>query len=231
MRGFADAKRFHEENTGLSFKPFTIKEGAAPEQIRVLALAYEDRAYPDYPLIQSLIMHREWQILKPIRCAAVDSESPDPLTCALCAAKAPRSLRTYIPVLRRARPNEDNYKAQVQVIEYGREGVNEILAQIEELEGHNISLCDFKIKRLGKGKDTEYKWIMVPSTMRPLNDFELSLQKDVPNMDEALPVKDEITIERRAAEYRATTQQVTAVAELPAPVGDDGITQEDEIPF
>jgi hypothetical protein len=94
---------------------------------------------------------------------------------------------------------------------------------LDELEG-GITSCDFKIKRQGKGKDTTYKWIIMPSTIRPLNEQERALADEVPNFDELFPIKPPVEMKRRAAEWLASQNA--------APVSnDDEQPGDDEIPF
>jgi hypothetical protein len=240
MRGFAKATHFNEENSGLPFSPFQIKENGPGETVRVLALPAFDPERPDYPVIQSIVMHRAWKVLNPTRCASTyfneeegiteQTTEPGPSMCPLCAVKAPRTLRTYIPVLRRKRPDETGYQPKVQVVEYGREGVNVVIAQMEELPGNDLTTIDFKIKRQGKGKDTKYPWIAVQGTHRPLNEMELAMLVDVPDIDALLPCKTPVEMQRRADDYVKATEKVLAIDEgRPTAAADD--LDDDEIPF
>lgn len=222
MRGFANRQRFDEENTGLPFTPFKIKEKGPAEIVRVL-LPVDD--------IQSLIVHRRFKVLNQIRCAAAESLQANPDVCPLCAVKAPRTMRTYIPVLRRQRKDETNYEPRVEFIEYGREGVGEVASLLEDVN-NDITSVDFKIKRIGVDKETKYKWLPVNGTQRDLNEEERALE--IPDIDELLPIKPEVELLRRAEEWRKYAEGVKAVdGKAPSAADDEGEEEgvEDEIPF
>lgn len=198
MKGFGAAKEFHDENSGLPYIAFKIKEGEkAPDDakmVRVLALTDEDESRPEMPVIQSLVMHTKYKVLNPTRCLAGDALKPDPDKCPLCRVKAPRTLRTFIPV--RVRGSKDG---EVQIIEYGRNNVQEVAALLSELENGDITSTDFKIKRIGAKKDTKYKWFISHRTERPLDEEELALE--IPDISELIPMKEFHELESRAMEW------------------------------
>jgi hypothetical protein len=202
MRGLKTINKYHEENTGLPYFPFKIKEGAKEKTVRVRVLAKANYDYddggnilnPEANVVQALFMHQKFKVLNPTRCVSDDIE-PVPGACPLCRVKAPRSLRTYIPV----RVRGDDNKTRVQIIEYGRDNLNEVQNFIEEYAPHgDITQIDVKIKRMGVGKDTEYRWLPAGDE-RELDSDELELE--IPNMDEIVPIKDELELEKRAIDF------------------------------
>jgi hypothetical protein len=86
------------------------------------------------------------------------------------------------------------------MIEYGRNQLAEVQNFIEEFAPHgDITQIDIKIKRIGKGKETEYRWMPVMGTERELDADELALE--VPDMEDLMPVKEELELEKRAADF------------------------------
>lgn len=226
MKGLASAQEFHAENSGMPYLPFKIEEGAKPPLdsriVRVLALTNADPERPEIPVIESYVMHQKFKILNSTRCAAGDSLKPDPDKCPLCRVKAPRTLRTFIPVRIRGAKGDD-----VHVIEYGRNNVQEVVALLEEVEGGDITSFDFKIKRTGSKKDTKYKWYIVQKTDRPLNEEELALE--VPNIDELVPIKEEHELETKAMEWERSAGAKKTGGTNDAQDDDEEI--DEEIPF
>lgn len=195
-RGFKQIKKYNDENTGLPFKLFQLKEEGQQAVVRILT---ED--------VVGLQIHQEFQKLRPTRCVSEAAKDPD--NCPLCRVGATRSMRTFIPV--RVRGDED--ESRVQIIEYGAKALNKVTAWIDEIEeeypDNNITHFDFKVKRLGTKKDTEYSWTLVPKEQpRPLTEEEAALE--VPDIDKLIPVLGEEILEKRAREY-AQAGDVTPV--------------------
>ncbi len=187
MRGYTAANQHHKENTGLPYKPFKLEKSGDFAEVRVLQSQDE---------WLSLFFHQVFGKLKRTRCSSEDS-AKNPEICGLCAVEAPRKLVTFIPVRVRGDEEED----RVQLIEAGRDTLNEIVSQIEELpEGADITTYDFKVKRAGEKLDTKYKWHLQASTKRPLDEREAALP--IPNVEEMIEVPDELTLVQRIKQYR-----------------------------
>lgn len=206
--GLSEAKEWHDSNTGMPFTPFKIEKDGGSEIVRVLIPANE---------IESLYIHREFHKLNPTRCAA-PADSPDETACPLCAVKAPRSLRTYIPV----RVRGDKKTDRVQWIEYGRDMLQTVIAMLENIPEGDLTGVDIKIQRVGSKLDTKYMWYAQMSNIRPLDDAEKKLYLEP--MDMIWPVKDQDDLEKRAMEYSRATGAAPVAA-------DDGTTPSEEIPF
>lgn len=185
-KGYKAAQEFHENNTGMPYAPFKLPKSGDALEVRVLQ--HQDEW-------ENLNIHAQHQKVKPTRCASDGAK--DASKCALCAMDVPRSLKTYIPV--RVRGDEDTER--VQVIVYGREGLQEVINQIEELpEGVDITHYDFKVKRVGEKLDTKYKWFIQAETKSPLSEDERSLE--VPDIGSLIAVPDELELVRRAKGFR-----------------------------
>ena len=226
MKGFKAASHFHEENSGLPYLAFKIEEGKkAPDDakiVRVLASTDEDNDL-DLPVIASIVMHQKFKVLNSTPCLAQDSLKPEPDICPLCRVKAPRTLRTFIPV--RVRGSK---KDEVHIIEYGRNNIQEVSSLLDELENGDITSVDFKIKRLGKGKDTKYKWMIVNNTTRPLSDEEKALE--IPDMTELIPMRTVEELEVKAREWARSNGVVkTEGLNDNEPASDDDM--DGELPF
>lgn len=195
-RGYQVAKTFHEENNGLGYTPFTLKKDKDQSVVRVLQ--HQDQWV-------NLYMHQAYKKIKaPTRCSAswtTDERNisvEDRSGCPMCMAEVPRTMKTYIPVRVRGDENEQ----RVQTIVYGRDGLQELINQIEELPSEaDITTYDFKIKRQGEGLDTKYFWMRQEETKRPLNDAEMKLE--VPDMEEVISLLDEGQLLNRAQQYIA----------------------------
>jgi len=225
MRGLKQTQQYHDEHTGLAYDPFKIKPGEEPKVIRVLALAEPDENQPDRPVIQSLFIHNKFRIINSTRCLTQEDEA-DPTICPLCRVNCPRSLRTFIPV----RVRKDEKKDRVQMIEYGRNALAEVQSCIEEMPNGDITMSDIKIKRIGKEKSTQYKWIIVSNTERPLAEAELALE--VPDIGEDFPIKDDSEVEKIAMQFERSTKAKKVDDEGDAaPTDDDYADLDDEIPF
>lgn len=172
-RGVDAAKTFHDENTGLPYKPFVLKDDGDLATIRVLQ--------PQSEWI-SMFMHRDWgSKISPTRCAD-QADEPDMEACFLCAQGIPRQLRTYIPIRKRG----DTANDIVRVIDYGRDNLAEVLNQIEELpKDTDVTMLDFKVKRQGKKTDTKYRWIPAGNN-RLLEEAEKSLE--IPDINDLIKV-------------------------------------------
>src|ERR1700722_20699837 len=169
MRGFQNATQHHKDNTGLPYKRFILAKDGDSAEVRVLQNQDE---------WVSLFFHEEFQKTKRTRCLSEDA-AKDVEKCGLCAADVKRKLVTFIPV----RVRGDANKEQVQLIEAGREMLNEVVSQIEELpEGTDITFFDFKVKRLGDKLDTKYKWICQAGTKHVLDEDEAALE--IPNIED-----------------------------------------------
>lgn len=221
MRGLKQTQQYHDEHTGLAYDPFKIKPGEEPKVIRVLALAEPDENQPDRPVIQSLFIHNKFRIINSTRCLTQEDEA-DPTICPLCRVNCPRSLRTFIPV----RVRKDEKKDRVQMIEYGRNALAEVQSCIEEMPNGDITMSDIKIKRIGEKKSTQYKWIIVSNTERPLAEAELALE--VPDIGEDFPIKDDSEVEKIAMQFERSTK-AKKVDDDDAPADDDNF--DEEIPF
>jgi len=225
MRGLKQTQQYHEEHTGLAYDPFKIKAGEEPKVVRVLALAEPDDNQPDRPVIQSLFIHNKFRVINSTRCLTQEDEA-DPTLCPLCRVNCPRSLRTFIPVRVRA----DEKKDRVQMIEYGRNALAEVQSCIEEMQNGDITICDIKIKRIGKEKKTQYKWILLANTERGLNEAELSLK--VPDIGEDFPIKDESEIEKIAMQFERSNGVKKVDDDGDAVSDDDDDSNlDDELPF
>jgi hypothetical protein len=227
MKGLTATKKHHDENSGLPYIAFKIKEGSKPPDdsrtVRVLALRDFDENRPDIPVIESIFMHQKYKTLNPTRCPS-DLATGDPANCPLCRVKATRSLRTFIPV----KVYNQDPAQEVQVIEYGRNNIQEILALLDELETGDITSVDFKIKRVGKGTKTQYKWYIVSRSERELSEEELALE--VPDMNELIKIKDVSELERLAMEWdRSQNAKKTTGGTNDNDDEEDEL--EDEIPF
>jgi hypothetical protein len=232
VRGLKKIGKFHEENTGLPYHPFKIKDDLPKDKqfakVRVLA-----HAEPDYddeggeidngkPVIQAIFMHQAFRVVNSTRCVNNDSAQPVPEECPLCRVKCPRSLRTFIPV--RVRNDED--EKRVQIIEYGRNHLTEVQNFIEEREDADITGVDIKIKRIGKKKDTEYRWTPILGTERPLDEQELALE--IPDMLALIPVKEESELEKRAMEFERAMKAKKVKGEDADDDDDDDDNEEDD---
>lgn len=197
MKGLQAAGRFHDENSGLPYLAFKIEEGKkSPDDakiVRVLA-STDELNEQGLPSISSIVMHQKFKVLNSTRCLAGDGIKPDSGACPLCRVKAPRTLRTYIPVRVRGSKGDE-----VHVIEYGRNNVQVVSALLDEVENGDITSVDFKIKRVGKGKDTKYMWFIVNNTTRPLSAEERAL--DVPDMEALIPMRSADELEAKALEW------------------------------
>lgn len=190
-RGFEKAQKFHDENTGMGYTPFSLPKDKDTKQVRILQ--------PETEWV-NLQIHGVYQKVKETRCAATivtedNEEKEDRSTCPMCMADVPRKMSTYIPVRVRGDENSD----RVQVIRYGRDGLAQVINQIENLpEGKNMTEFDFKITRKGEKLDTVYFWNSVADAdlARPLNEAETALI--VPNMEEIVPFVEEAQMLRRA---------------------------------
>lgn len=224
MRGLKQTQQYHDEHTGLAYDPFKIKAGEEPKSVRVLALAEPDDEKPNRPVIQSLFIHNKFRVINSTRCLTQEDEA-DPTLCPLCRVNCPRSLRTFIPV----RVRNDEKKDRVQMIEYGRNALAEVQSCIEEMPNGDITMCDIKIKRIGKEKQTQYKWILQPSTQRELSEAELALV--VPDIGEDFPIKDESELEKIAMQFERSSgaKRVNDDDDAGFPTDDDNI--DDELPF
>jgi hypothetical protein len=182
IRGIAAAAKYHDEHTGLDYNPFRLKAENDFKVVRPLQTQDE---------WVSLFMHNDFKLKTgSFRCAA-DGEEPDMEACIGCAHGVKRSLRTFIPV----RVRQDDNQKRVWVIEYGRNGLLEVMNFIEEhcedVKG-GVTGLDVKIKRQGTGTDTVYRWIYSSNNTRPLNDDEKALE--VPNMDELITIPDDARV-------------------------------------
>jgi hypothetical protein len=187
IRGMAAAAKYHDEHTGLDYNPFRLKDENDFKVVRPLQTQDE---------WVSLFMHTDFNLkLGSFRCGA-EGEEPDMEACIGCAHGVKRSLRTYIPV----RVRQDDNQKRVWVIEYGRNGLLEVMNFIEEhcedVKG-GVTGLDVKIKRQGKGTDTKYRWIYTSNNTRPLNDDELALE--VPDMDAILGIPDDARVAKLLA--------------------------------
>lgn len=225
MRGIKAASQYHEENTGLGYLPFKIKEGTKePVIVRVLAQAEPLNDDDDQPIIQSLFIHREFKVLNSTRCTH-DGEKADPDKCPLDRVKAPRSLRTYIPVI-----VKDDEKRRVHIIEYGRDNLAEVQEIISECPEGDITKVAIKITRHGKGTSTQYKWRIIQNSTRDLTDEELNLE--IPDMEEAIPIKSWDELEKIAMQYeRSKGVKEVSGDGSDADEGDEAELDEEEIPF
>ncbi len=202
-RGYLAAQRVHEENTGMGYTPFKMKDKET-KQVRFLQ---------DETQWVTLFMHSDYPKLKPTRCAAKEIVENgeaiyDRSTCPLCMAEITRSPRTFLPV----RVRGDDNESRVQVINYGRDHFAQVINQIENLpDGTHMTEFDFKVVRKGDDLNTTYFWNMVPDPKynRPLDDKEKAL--DVPDMEELIPILDEAVLIKRAQNY-ADGQSATPVA-------------------
>jgi hypothetical protein len=200
MRGFEKATQHHKENTGLPYKRFILAKDGDAAELRVL------QNQDDWV---SIFFHEEFGQTKRTRCLS-DDTAKNVDTCGLCADDIKRRLITFIPVRVRGDLNE----AQVQFIEAGREVLNEVVSQIEELpEGTDITFFDFKVKRSGVKLETKYKWICQPATKHPLNAAEVALV--VPDLETLLPLPDELTVAQRLKQHH----QAEDVAPVEAKTG------------
>jgi len=202
-RGYLAAQRVFEENTGMGYTPFKMKDKET-KQVRVLQSEHE--------WVQ-LFIHADFKKgLKSTRCAAAistenDVQVEDRSTCPLCMAEAPRSPKTYIPV----RVRGDENPARVQVIVYGRDHFQQVVNQIENLpEGSHMTDFDFKIVRKGDDLNTTYFWNIVadPKFNRPLDEKEAALE--VPDMEETIVILEEGVLINRAQAF-TDAANVTAV--------------------
>jgi hypothetical protein len=181
-RGAKAAADFHANNTGLPYTPFVLKNDKDKKTVRVLQ--------PSDQWV-NLYIHQDFKKLNPTRCPSDDPEG-DTTDCPLCAAGAPRTLRSYVPV--RVRLDEDT--ARVQLIQMGREHLKEAISFIED-HGEPTEV-DVQIKRMGQGLDTSYKWSEA-GEKRALNAKEKALE--IPDIEELIEVPHEEELERRAIRW------------------------------
>jgi hypothetical protein len=221
MKGLNAAKEFHDNNTGMPYLMFKIEDGLKPPAnakiVRVLQGVEE---------LTSLVIHTKFKVLNPIRCKS-ESLKPDPDICELCKVKAPRTLKTYIPVRVRGNKNKD----EVHVIEYGRNNVQQVQSVLEEAgTDGDLTGCDFKIKREGSKKDTKYMWFVVPNSYRPLTDEEKDLE--VPDIAVLIPIKSDEEMHKAAIDWqRAQGATKTGGTNDNEDETTDGEQIDDEIPF
>jgi hypothetical protein len=196
MRGYKAAQEYHKNNTGLGYMPFKLEKDGESAVVRVLQ--------PQDEWV-CLAIHQDFNKgLKSTRCLSETLEK-DPDKCPLCLCEAKRSVKTFIPVRVRGDQNE----SRVQVIEYGRNALEEVVSQIEELPaGTDITNFDFKIKRKGLKLDTTYKWIAQNDTKGALGEAEKALE--IPDMEELLPADLLLATQRVKAYINSST--VTPVA-------------------
>lgn len=194
MRGFDSAKDYHVNNTGLPYKVFKLEKDGQFSIVRVLQSPSE---------WVSIFFHNKFNVLKRTRCLAVDGPK-DGAVCPLCAAGAPRSLKTFIPVRVRA---DDQDRAQF--IEYGRDALQEVIAQLDELKDNGeepdaIMNRDYKVKRMGTKTDTSYKWMVVAKSEKPLTAAEKKIE--ILDLEKEIPLPDAKLMEERVAEWNKNAQ-------------------------
>jgi hypothetical protein len=219
-KGYKAAQTFHEENTGLGYTPFTLKKDGDQAVVRIL------QSQDDWV---NLYIHTAFKKIKgPTRCAAqwVDRDGQqveDKSTCPLCLDDIRRTMRTYIPV----RVRGDSNEKRVQILNYGREGLQELISQIEELkEDQDITYFDFKVKRKGNDLDTKYFWVKDYETKRPLSEDERALE--VPDMEVVMPVLDEHELIFRA---KQVSDAENAAAVDPSSSNGNGNGNGKKLPF
>lgn len=203
MKGIASILQTHKENNTGNFTAFKLKKDGDQAIVRILQ-------EPDQ--WDGIFIHAEFQKTMPTRCKATyDAKGvEDRGTCPLCLNQVPRSLKTLIVVGRRGESIEN----AVQVVEYGRDSLQEVIAQIENLPaGTTATMIDFKVQRYGKDTDTTYKWFPLIATVRPMTDGEKSLP--IPPIDEMYPILDDYKMLDRAKK----SLQAAQVAPVEAAAG------------
>lgn len=217
--GLQKAKEFHDENKSFPYNKFILKEDSAAKEnsgtkkgtaiIRVIAVAEPDLDGKDNPIsvedggrpaIISLQVHKVFKKFDRTRCAS-DSYEKDPANCPLCRAGVPRTMETYIPVILYEKDGEKLANPALQIIEAGREALQNWIGLVEEMPGADLTRMAIKIKRLGKDTDTKYPLYLVQGTDHPLNDFELEQQKLIPNMEEIIGIKTPSELEKLAVDW------------------------------
>ena len=198
MKGVASILNYHKENNAGNFTAFKLPKDKDDAIIRILQ---EPETW------DGVFIHAEFQKTMPTRCKATydDKGVEDRGTCPLCLNQVDRSLRTLIVVGRRGQPIE----SAVQVVEYGRDALQEVIAQLSNLPPNvTATMIDFKVQRFGKDKETTYKWFPMHATIRPMTEGERALP--IPPLEDMYPIIDDYKMLDRAKKS-IQAGQITAV--------------------
>jgi hypothetical protein len=222
--GLKGAMTAHEANTGsLPYSPIKLSKSGDKVLIRILAVADEPPIDPETEdpvpqdgvrYIYSLYFHRKFGVLDE-RCL-VDADTADPNLCALCRVKAPRTVKTFIPMRERG----DTQLGRVKWFVVGREALQSFITVQGVIPGNDLTGLDFIIIREGEKLQTRYMLYPQNDTSRPLSDQERALE--FPDPMEFYPCKSEEEIEKVALDFERASK-ATATG--------GGGGEEEQVPF